>query len=258
MRKYLLLTGAALIGFSGAAYAAINCAVPPTCDELGYAYSADWCKGQSTLKCPFDQTKVFCGEPAEPSTAVTCTVGAVLYDDLKCYDKAPDGKTAIAVVFDTSKRLAISISMYTDNIPWGGHGTDISGLDNCTDSNYTSCGTDGQSNTQKIISALGNSSTYAAGFCGTTALVSSDGKSVIDFFLPSASELKTLYNNKTKVNAGLASLGSPSLSTTGWYWSSTESSSTYAFSLYLSNGRVLSYGKNFSYSNFYARCAVAY
>ena len=255
MRKYLLLAGAALIGLGSSAYAAINCAEPPTCEELGYAYSADWCKGQSTLKCPFDQEKVFCGEP---DTSVECQIGSVLYDDLKCYDEAPDGKTAVAVVFDTSKRLAISISMYTDNIRWGGSGTDISGLDNCTTSNYTSCGTDGQSNTQKIISALGNSSTYAASFCGTTALESSDGKSVIDFFLPSASELKTLYNNKTKVNAGLTKAGSPPLPTAGTYLSSTEYDRYQAFNLLLSNGNVFSAYKSDALRNRYARCAVAY
>ena len=256
MRKYLLLAGAALIGLGGSAYAAINCAVPPTCDELGYAYTADWCEDQAMLKCPFDQEKVFCGEPAAP--VVTCTVGAILYDDLKCYDGAPSGKTAIAVVFDTSKRLAISISMYTRSIPWGGHGTDISGLDNCTSSNYTSCGTDGQSNTQKIVSALGNSSTYAAGFCGTTALESSDGKSVIDFFLPSASELKTLYDNKTAVNAGLTKAGGTTISSNSYYWSSTEYGSAYAFGLNLTKAIVGIYGKSYSTSLIYARCAVAY
>ena len=253
MRKYLLLAGAALIGLGGSAYAAIDCAVPPTCEELGFAYSSAKCDGQSTLKCPFDQTKVFCGEPA--ALVVTCTVGAILYDDLKCYDGVPFDKTAVAVVFDTSKRLAISISMYTTDIPWGGSDTDISGLDNCTVANYTSCGTDGQSNTQKIVSALGNSSTYAAGFCGTTALESSDGKSVIDFFLPSMSELKTLYANKTAVNAGLTKAGGTALPGQYYYWSSTESSMGHALVRSLINGVVGLYSKT---NTSYARCAVKY
>ena len=252
MRKYLLLAGAALIGFSGSAYAAINCAVPPTCDELGYAYSADWCKGQAILKCPFDQTKVFCGEP---DNSVECQIGSVLYDNLKCYDEAPDGKTAVGVVFDTSKRLAISISMYKNYIPWGGYGTDISGLDNCTDSNYTSCDTDGKSNTQKIVAALGESSDYAAGLCYT---LTHGGLPKGSWFLPSMSELKTLYNNRTQVNAGLASLGSPSLPTDGFYWSSTEYSSNSALGLPLGTGSVGHTSKYYSNSYISARCAVAY
>ena len=65
MRKYLLLAGAALIGISGSAYAAINCAVPPTCEELGYVLTEDDCAGRATLACPFDSSKVFCGISCE-------------------------------------------------------------------------------------------------------------------------------------------------------------------------------------------------
>ena len=252
MRKYLLLAGAALLGLSGSAYASINCAVPPTCDELGYAYTADQCEDQAILKCPFDQEKVFCGEPA---IAVTCTVGAVLYDDLKCYDEAPFGKTALGVVFDTSKRLAIIYGAGANNIVWSKSASDISTLTNCTYSNYTSCATVGKSNTQKLVAALGESSDYAAGLCYT---LTHGGLPKGSWFLPSASELKTLYNNKTKVNAGLASLGSPSLPTSGWYWSSTESSSSNALGLSLQNGNVGALYKRNSTSSYYARCAVAY
>ena len=252
MRKYLLLAGAALIGLGGSAYAAIDCAVPPTCDELGYAYPADWCKGQSTLKCPFDQTKVFCGEPEEPSA---CTVGSVLYNDLKCYDTPPDGKTALGVVFDTSKRLAIIYGAGANNIVWSKSTTDISALTNCTTSNYTTCNTDGKSNTQKIVAALGESSDYAAGLCYT---LTHGGLPKGSWFLPSMSELGTLYNNKTKVNAGLASLGSPSLPTSGYYWSSIEYASDRVFVLLLNRGIVGGINKGVSTSNYYARCAVAY
>ena len=144
------------------------------------------------------------------------------------------------------------------SVPWGGYGTDISGLDNCTFSNYTSCGTDGKDNTQKIVAALGDSSTYAAVFCGTAALESSDGKSVIDFFLPSASELTTLYNNKTKVNAGLKKAGGMTIRTSGTYWSSTECNSIGALVLPLGVGGTACYTKDSSNSKYYARCAVAY
>ena len=253
MRKYLLLAGAALIGLSGSAYAAINCAVPPTCDELGYTMTTSDCSGMATLKCPFDQTKAFC--VVIPATTVTCTVGAVLYDDLKCYDKTPEGRTALGVVFDTSKRLAIIYGAGVNNIAWGGYGTDISTLTNCTTDNYTSCGTDGKSNTQKIVAALGESSDYAAGLCYT---LTHGGLAKGSWFLPSASELKTLYNNREKVNTGLASLGSTALPTGGYYWSSTEYSSGSALFLGLGSGGVLNFGRNLSSGSIYARCAVAY
>ena len=255
MRKYLLLTGAALIGFSGAAYAAIDCAVPPTCDELGYAYTADWCEDQAMLKCPFDQEKVFCGEP---DNSVECYIGSVLYSDLKCYDTPPAGKTAIGIVFDTSKKLAIALEQ-KNNIPWGRYGTDISTLTNCTTSNYTSCSTDGKSNTQKIVAALGESSDYAAGLCYT---LTHGGLPKGSWFLPSASELKTLWDNQAAVNTGLASLGSPSLPTSGYYWSSTETGSYSALVLKLGGGSgggyMLTSYKSGSSSLYSARCAVAY
>ena len=52
----LLLTTA----FSAFSVNAQTCAVPPTCESLGYDKSADECSGLAQLKCPFDQSKYFC------------------------------------------------------------------------------------------------------------------------------------------------------------------------------------------------------
>ena len=62
MRKYLLLVGAALLGLSGSAYAAINCATPPTCSELGYTDNSSRCP-DNNVKCPMDTSKVKCLRP---------------------------------------------------------------------------------------------------------------------------------------------------------------------------------------------------
>ena len=59
MKKYLLLSLAMAVALP--AYAALDCATPPTCAELGYTQSETDCAGQFMLKCPFDETKVFCG-----------------------------------------------------------------------------------------------------------------------------------------------------------------------------------------------------
>ncbi len=252
MRKYLLLAGAALIGLSGTAYAALDCSPLPDCDYLGYRYKAEWCADQAILKCPFDQTKVFC---IKPDNSVTCEVGSVLYNDLKCYDEEPfNGQTAIGVVFDTSNKLAIALDLKA-SVPWGGYGTDISGLSNCTASNYTTCGTDGKDNTQKIVAALGESSGLAAGFCYTRTV---GGLAKGDWFLPSISELKTLYNNRTKVNSGITTAGGTSVYSSGAYLSSTENSSTHSLVLGLGIGNVYSYEKSDSAPNYYFKCAVAY
>ena len=289
MRKYLLLAGAALIGLGGSAYAAIDCAVPPTCEELGYVLTEDDCDGRATLTCPFDTSKVFCGVSCEElgyvhtgifteclyngtkvfcpfgsdyfkceggvDTAAQCKIGSILYNDLKCYDEAPDGKTAIGVVFDTNKKLAIAMD-HKNGIQWGGYGTDISGLDNCLPSNFSTCGTDGKDNTQKIVSALGTGSDYAAGYCYNKT---DGGLDKGRWFLPSVVELKLVFNNGTAINTAMTAAGGTKIPTSsGYYWSSTEKSSDDALTLSLDSGGVPFYKKYRVYSFGYARCAVAY
>ncbi len=56
-----------------------------------------------------------------------------------------------------------------------------------------------------------------------------------DWYLPALNELKTIYNNKTTINSALSANGFTALGT-GDYWSSTESSSNYAYELFFSNG----------------------
>lgn len=43
-----------------------TCTTPPSCNTLGYKQSASDCTGQQMLKCPFDNSKVFCGGVACP------------------------------------------------------------------------------------------------------------------------------------------------------------------------------------------------
>ncbi len=255
MKKYLLLAGVGFCCVSGAALAAIDCATPPSCADLGYTMTADDCDGKDTLKCPFDQTKAFC--VSTPATTVTCTVGAILYNDLKCYNKKPDGKTAIGVVFDTRKKLAISLDKGKNGIQWGSYGTDISSLTNCTTSNYTTCATNGKDNTQKIVAAQGENASLSAGSCYTSTY---GGLSKGSWFLPSASELKTLYDNKTEVNAAIKTAGDTTiLNVIDWYWSSNENSRDNILALNLYDGNVYSTSiKNHSSGYDYARCAVAY
>ena len=250
MRKYLLIMSAGCIGWltTGAQAA---CPVFPTCEEMGYTMTATDCSGRATLKCPSDHAKVFC----IADSSVECQIGSVLYNDLKCYDEKPDGKTAIGVVFDHNKKLAIALD-HKNNIPWGAYGTDISSLTNCTTSNFSTCGTDGKDNTQKIVSALGTGSDYAAGYCYNKT---DGGQAKGSWFLPSAVDLKLVFNNKTTINTAMTAAGGTKIPSTNiWYWSSTEDSSKFALGLDLSNGAVFIYTKGNSGSHSYARCAVAY
>ena len=55
MKRAYLATLTITLLASTSAYAAINCATPPTCAELGYTDTVANCSGDS-IKCPFDTT----------------------------------------------------------------------------------------------------------------------------------------------------------------------------------------------------------
>ncbi len=55
MKKYAIITSLLTI-VAVPAYAAIDCAVPPTCSDLGYVDTKSSCKGKF-LPCPLDSTK---------------------------------------------------------------------------------------------------------------------------------------------------------------------------------------------------------
>ena len=257
MKKLIL--SCSLLALTAPAYAALDCAPLPDCEDFGYTYTADDCDGQSTLKCPFDQTKLYCTEPGgKQATAAPCRIGSILYNDLKCYDEAPEGKTAIAVVFDVSKRLAISLYVFS-NISWGGHGTDLPELDNCIRPNDTdnTCGTDGKSNTQKIVAQLGSDkSNYAAGYCYNLTI---GGMPKGSWFLPSVSELITLSNYYPAVNKGVekSGIGYAYRVSDKSYWSSNEYDRFEAFYMHLSGFNSYAYGDSKNDVH-YARCAIAY
>ena len=126
MRKYLLLCTALTI--SSSAYAALDCATPPTCEEWGFTMTTSDCAGKFVLRCPREPNNdnaVFCGGIGP----VECAKGSILYSDLKCYDEVPDSKTAIAVVFDTTNRLAVSLEE-AGTLGWSSSTTDISAVPN--------------------------------------------------------------------------------------------------------------------------------
>lgn len=61
MKKSNLITvSAAVLLLSAQSAAAQVCTTPPTCDALGYNKTEADCSGKTILKCPLDQTKVYC------------------------------------------------------------------------------------------------------------------------------------------------------------------------------------------------------
>lgn len=233
---------------SGSALAT-SCAVPPTCEQLGYKMKVDDCGENPVLRCPFalsDDNQVYCTESAQNQVV---SVGAILYGDGTVASGLVTGKTPIGIVFDTANRLAVALtdinssgSAGSSTMIWSANYYDIPALGNCTSStDLMTCGVDGRANTTAILNC-GSS-------CGTTPAAtatnsyepsgcSKDFCKKTKWFLPSMRDLITLYNAKSYVNASLsltASSGAKTL-TESYYWTSTEYVNDGAWILNVKNG----------------------
>lgn len=77
------------------------------------------------------------------------------------------------------------------------------------------------------------------------------------WWLPSIAELIQIWKRKYAINVCLSVISGASQLTEGGYWSSTESSATYAWYLYLSNGNLYRWFGKVSYS-YYVRAVSAF
>lgn len=94
-----------------------NSAESVTCDNRdcagsGYTMSSDQCTGRPMIKCPFGDA-YYCGGAAVRSSNSECSVGDIIGSDNNCYVNSggalPVGVTPVAVVFDTTNKLAITL-----------------------------------------------------------------------------------------------------------------------------------------------------
>ncbi len=96
---------------------------------------------------------------------------------------------------------------------------------------------EGKANTASQVSkgATTNTGNYAPGFCN---LYSNGGLGAGGWWLPSLGEVLMIFASLTKVNYALSLIkGAAKISETA-YWTSTEGSSTYAWTLFLNDGRM--------------------
>jgi len=108
----------------------------------------------------------------------------------------------------------------------------------------------GKANTASIISkstsaAVTNTSAYAPGFCNLYSRVNANGRGLTagKWWLPSVGEMMMIYANMTKINYCLSLITGATQLLENWYWTSTESGATFAWSLYLSFGYFAWYPK---------------
>lgn len=259
-KKCKIWIGAMLFmtAFSVGASRAQTCIQPPSCDTLGYTMTADQCgDAVKFLKCPLDQSKMFCLTQEEIDGNAVGHVGDILYSDKTFSTELITGKTPIGVVFDEANHLAVSLDQ--TQLAWGGYGKDIPTLGNCSDG--LTCSTNGKQNTDAIINyGKANSVSYpAAEYCvaykPSSVYKDETWYAAGAWFLPSVKELNTLYANKAAVNAALTKVNATTLGNE-YYWSSTEGSGTDAWWLGMSGGGRYAYGKD--YSSRYVRPVLAF
>ena len=81
---------------------------------------------------------------------------------------------------------------------------------------------------------------YAPGFCASYSRTNANGKGLTAgrWWLPSLGELMMIYANMRKINYALSLINGATQLAETWYWSSTEYSATYAWSLTLYGGNA--------------------
>ena len=252
-KKYLGVSLSAL-AFSlsyGLTANAQTCVTPPSCETLGYTNTANQCNGTAMVKCPFDQSKVFC----RSTTKVCDTIGDILYDDKSCainINNLDPNRTPIGVVFDVSRKLAIALEQ--SSTIWASSASyDIPGLTNYGSSSAAKGDYNGKSNTSIII-AHGDSNRYSTPVADYAYNYSTTGTNKGDWYLPAGGELYLMYQNKDTLNNSLSKLGGPQLPDSP-HWSSSEYNKDSAWVLGFGNG---SWANSNKFYTTYVRPVLAY
>lgn len=139
--------------------------------------------------------------------------------------KTPNG---IAVITDNCRFVMALTDAHTSSCQWGGYGTEVSSIVTTTDESTAMTDYDGDLNTTAILGQLGDSSSAApaAYYCHSyTFPDDSTG------YLGAAGEWQAALDNKDAITSALSKCGGTSMS--GYYWTSTQYSSTSSWYMYL-------------------------
>lgn len=100
-----------------------------------------------------------------------------------------------------------------------------------------------QNTAAQITHAECSSNAYAPGYCANYSRVNANSKGLTagKWWLPSLGEMMMIYANMTKINYALSLISGATQLVEAAYWTSTESSATSAWILYLNFGLALYY-----------------
>ena len=159
-------------------------------------------------------------------------IGIYIYDTDGNFTKADDWNTAnngkaVGVSVRTENSSFVIAPTYdTETKQWSKYNTTISGIVTSTDSVTAKKDYAGELNTDKIIAQLGIGNAPAAEYC--RSLTFKNGKKG---YLWSFGEAQDAYNNKESINAAMSKIGGIEITNDYCYWTSTQESNKYAWSL---------------------------
>ena len=180
---------------------------------------------------------------------ITCEIGSIYYSDKTCSSSVINGKTPLGiVVYVDGKGHGQALVKERATTNWAGDytlaisdkrasETDIPTMTNYQEADaikdFDSCG-----NTKKMI-AFANENLQKSDNWNNYFPLAAEVKDT-EWCIPAAGILNSIYNNLSKINASLLSIGGSTIQfhnsygTGDVYWSSTEASSSQAWSLYFS------------------------
>lgn len=180
-------------------------------------------------------------------TYSTVETGVYIYtkqDTLVSADawNSSNNTNAVGVYVGTdSCRFIIAPKDASTSAVWGTYGTSVSSAYDTTTTSDAKTDFAGQTNTAAIISQDTSTSNKAADYCNSYTF--KNGKTG---YLPALGEWYLAHNNKAAVDTAMSKIGGTALTTSYYYWSSTQCGSYHAWELGWGNGHVDLDTKNYS------------
>ena len=170
------------------------------------------------------------------ASSSNCMIGDILYSDKSCDPKVIATKKPIGVVFDRARQLAIGLNQSSIELKWSYEYFDVPGLSNFSSSSAAIADWQGKNHTKVVLEYCKTKGKWCPAFEYVNSY-KTEGTQAGDWYLPALGELNAIYDNKDALDFALGKIGGTELGI-GWYWSSSEYSGDYAWSLSFSNGDV--------------------
>lgn len=187
-------------------------------------------------------------------TLFTANVGVVFYElDYLRFSQPDDALSkasiAVGVWIQEGGKLIVVAKDQQASTKWAT--SNVSGGTTAKGREAAIADMDGRANTSTIITTLGDNAP-AAKFCHEYYPSNVDAANAFvgagRWWLPSAGELWMIWSHLLEVNRILAQIGGTALNRSQWYWSSTETSDTYAWYLGFTDGTFGSHHRTNEFS----------